>query len=100
LTNAIAARDPAPGVVFHADRGCQYTSGDYARLAADLTVTLSSGRTGQCWEHALAEAFVASLEGEGLDTQPPPPPAPPPAGPPWSTSPGTTALGCTAPSAT
>jgi hypothetical protein len=26
----------------------QYTSGDYARLAADLTVILSSGRTGQC----------------------------------------------------
>jgi putative transposase len=46
LTNAVAARDPAPGVVFHADRGCQYTSGDYATLAADLAVTLSSGRTG------------------------------------------------------
>jgi transposase InsO family protein len=27
LTNAVAARDPAPGVIFHADRGCQYTSG-------------------------------------------------------------------------
>jgi transposase InsO family protein len=25
LTNAVAARDPAPGVIFHADRGCQYT---------------------------------------------------------------------------
>jgi transposase InsO family protein len=30
LTNAVAARDPAPGVIFHSDRGCQYTSGDYA----------------------------------------------------------------------
>jgi transposase InsO family protein len=49
LTNAVAARDPAPGVVFHADRGCQYTSGDYARLAGDLEVRLSMGRTGQCW---------------------------------------------------
>jgi putative transposase len=36
--------------VFHADRGCQYTSGAYATLAEDLTVTLSSGRTGQCWD--------------------------------------------------
>jgi transposase InsO family protein len=34
LTNAVAARDPAPGVILQADRGCQYTSGDYARLAA------------------------------------------------------------------
>jgi len=48
LTNAVATRDPAPGVIFHADRGCQYTSGDYARLAGDLEVTLSTGRTGQC----------------------------------------------------
>jgi putative transposase len=70
LTNAVAARDPAPGVIFHADRGCQYTSGDYATLAGDLEVTLSTGRTGQCWDNALAESFFASLKGECLDHQP------------------------------
>ena len=70
LTNAVAARDPAPGVVFHADRGCQYTSGDYALLASDLEVTLSHGRTGQCWDNALAESFFASLKGECLNVQP------------------------------
>ena len=70
LVNAVAVRDPAPGVVFHSDKGCQYTSGDYAALAADLTVTLSSGRTGQCWDNALAESFFASLKGECLDHQP------------------------------
>jgi transposase InsO family protein len=70
LTNAVAARGPAPGVIFHADRGCQYTSGDYATLAGDLEVTLSSGRTGQCWDNALAESFFASLKGECLDQQP------------------------------
>jgi putative transposase len=70
LTNAVAARDPAPGVVFHADRGCQYTSGAYATLAGDLEVTLSTGRTGQCWDNALAESFFASLKGECLDQQP------------------------------
>jgi transposase InsO family protein len=70
LTNAIAARDPAPGVIFHADRGCQYTSGDYATLAGDLEVTLSTGRTAQCWDNALAESFFASLKGECLDQQP------------------------------
>jgi transposase InsO family protein len=69
LTNAVAARDPAPGVVFHADRGCQYTSGDYALLAGDLEVILSTGRTGQCWDNALAESFFASLKGECLDQQ-------------------------------
>ena len=69
LTNAVAARDPAPGVVFHSDKGCQYTSGDYALLAGDLEVTLSTGRTGQCWDNALAESFFASLKGECLDQQ-------------------------------
>jgi putative transposase len=69
LTNAVAARDPAPGVIFHADRGCQYTSGEYATLAGDLEVTLSTGRTGQCWDNALAESFFASLKGECLDQQ-------------------------------
>jgi putative transposase len=48
----------------------QYTSGDYATLAADLTVTLSTGRTGQCWDNALAESFFASLKGECLDQRP------------------------------
>jgi transposase InsO family protein len=70
LTNAVAARDPAPGVVFHSDKGCQYTSSDYATLAGDLTVILSTGRTGQCWDNALAESFFASLKGECLDQQP------------------------------
>ena len=99
LTNAIAARDPAPGVIFHADRGCQYTSSDYALLASDLEVRLSTSRTGQCWDNALAESFFASLKGECLDHQP------------WptraaarratvSTSPGTTAPASTAPLAT
>jgi putative transposase len=69
LVNAVAACDPAPGVVFHADRGCQDTSGDYPTLAGDLAVILSSGRTGQCWDNALAESFFASLKGECLDQQ-------------------------------
>ena len=72
LTNAVAARDPAPGVIFHSDKGCQYTSGDYTTLADDLEVTLSTGRTGQCWDNALAESFFASLKGECLDQQPRP----------------------------
>jgi transposase InsO family protein len=69
LANALAARDPAPGVIFHADRGCQYTSADYARLAAASDVRLSHGHTGQCWDNALAESFFGSIKGELLDGQ-------------------------------
>jgi transposase InsO family protein len=70
LTNALAARDPQPGVIFHSDRGCQYTSTTYADLANDSQVTLSLGRTGQCWDNALAESFFSSLKAECLNTRP------------------------------
>jgi hypothetical protein len=99
LTNAIAARDPAPGVIFHADRGCQYTSSDYALLAGDLAVRLSTGRTGQCWDNALAESFFASLKASAWTCSSGRPELGP-AAPPWTTSPGTTAPGSTAPWAT
>jgi transposase InsO family protein len=69
LANAIAARNPAPGLIFHADRGCQYTSAEFAGLATDWAVTLSHGRTGQCWDNALSESFFASIKGELLDLQ-------------------------------
>jgi putative transposase len=69
LANALAARDPAPGVIFHADRGCQYTSASYAAQAAASGVRLSHGRTGQCWDNALAESFFGSIKGELLDGQ-------------------------------
>jgi putative transposase len=69
LANAIAARDPGPGVIFHSDRGCQYTSAEFATLAGDCHVALSVGRTGQCWDNALAESFFASIKGELLDLQ-------------------------------
>jgi transposase InsO family protein len=32
-------------------------------------VTLSHGRTGQCWDNALSESFFASIKGELLDLQ-------------------------------
>jgi transposase InsO family protein len=70
LSNAVAARGPSPGMIFHSDRGCQYTSASFAALAADCQVALSVGRTGQCWDNALAESFFASIKGELIDTQP------------------------------
>ena len=69
LANAVAARDPGSGVIFHSDRGCQYTSAAFASLASENGVTLSLGRTGQCWDNALSESFFASLKGELIDLQ-------------------------------
>ena len=47
----------------------QYTSGQYAALAAECQVELSHGRTGQCWDNALAESFFGSIKGELIDLQ-------------------------------
>jgi transposase InsO family protein len=69
LSNAVAARDPRPGVIFHSGRGCQHTSAAYAALAEQNQVTLSVGRTGQCRDNASAESFFSSLKGELADTR-------------------------------
>lgn len=52
------------GVIFHADRGCQYTSTQLAQVADDLNVRLSVGRTGVCWDNAQQESFWSTLKTE------------------------------------
>ncbi|MEV8395871.1 MULTISPECIES: integrase core domain-containing protein [unclassified Streptomyces] len=67
LRSACRERRPTRPVIFHSDRGCQYTSQQFAALATELGVRLSAGRTGQCWDNALAESFFATIEREMLD---------------------------------
>ncbi|GAA2110497.1 hypothetical protein GCM10009802_07690 [Streptomyces synnematoformans] len=64
LTTACRSRRPGRGLIFHADRGCQYTSREFAQVAASFGVRLSTGRTGVCWDNALAESFFATLKRE------------------------------------
>jgi transposase InsO family protein len=70
LSDALVRRRPASGLVFHSDRGCQYTSAQHARLAAAHGVRLSVGRRGQCWDNAVAESFFATIKTELLHRQP------------------------------
>jgi transposase InsO family protein len=67
LTNAVTSRRPTRGVIFHSDRGCQYTSAQHKRLADRHGVRLSVGRRGQCWDNAVAESFFATIKAELLD---------------------------------
>ena len=51
LRQAVALRGALPGkVIFHADRGCQYTSQQIAEVAGELDLLRSMGRTGVCWD--------------------------------------------------
>ena len=69
LTDALNRRRPAPGLVFHSDRGCQYVSAQHARLAERHGIRLSVGRRGQCWDNAVAESFFATIKTELLHRQ-------------------------------
>jgi transposase InsO family protein len=67
LNNAVTQRRPESGVIFHSDRGCQYTSAQFGDLADGLGVRLSVGRKGQCWDNAVAESFFATIKAELID---------------------------------
>jgi putative transposase len=70
LRQAVATRRPTAGVVFHSDRGCQYTSAQFAAAATDLGVRLSVGRRGQCWDNAVSESFFATIKKELIHRRP------------------------------
>ena len=64
LTMAANNIDLPENAIFHSDRGSQYTSTEFAAHIAELGLTASMGRTGVCWDNALAESFFAALKNE------------------------------------
>jgi transposase InsO family protein len=62
----MAARnlDLPEGAIFHSDRGSNYTSGDFAEALKRLVIRQSVGRTGICYDNALAESFNGTLKNE------------------------------------
>jgi transposase InsO family protein len=64
LQMALDHRQPAPGLIFHSDRGCQYTSQEFTALLDRNKIVQSLSRPGQCWDNAVAESFFATLKCE------------------------------------
>ena len=65
LRRAVVLRAALPEkVIFHADRGTQYTSQQLADACTDLPVLQSMGRIGVCWDNAAAESFWSTLKTE------------------------------------
>jgi transposase InsO family protein len=64
LRMAIELRHPAPGFIFHSDRGSQYTSKDFRDLLTEHKGLQSLSRPRQCWDNAVAESFFATLKME------------------------------------
>ena len=59
-------RQPPRGLVFHSDRGSQYTSKRYRRLLKSYRVRSSMGDVGACWDNAVVERFFGSLKHDWI----------------------------------
>ena len=70
LNMAIVHRAPPPGVIFHSDRGSQYTSAEFSQHCEVSGVRRSLGRTGICYDNAVAESFFATYKKELIHTRP------------------------------
>jgi putative transposase len=64
LQMAITHGHVGADAIFHSDRGCQYTSAEFAEFCAAANIRTSVGRTGVCWDNAAAESFFATLKNE------------------------------------
>ncbi len=62
LKKAYHVRQPRRGLVFHSDRGSQYTSQAYQALLTDYGMRASMGDVGACWDNAVVECFFGSLK--------------------------------------
>ncbi len=67
LQMALLGRRPAAGLVFHSDRGSQYTSDAYRAALAQAGISVSMSRTGNCYDNAVTESFFGTLKGECVE---------------------------------
>jgi putative transposase len=61
---AVRNHDIKDGAIFHSDRGSNYTSAEFGRVLRDFGIRQSVGRTGICYDNAMAESFFAALKNE------------------------------------
>jgi putative transposase len=57
------------GVIFHSDRGSEYTAADYAKACRRLGILQSMGRVGCALDNAAAEAFNSTIKVEYIHRQ-------------------------------
>ncbi|WP_375433363.1 IS3 family transposase, partial [uncultured Friedmanniella sp.] len=72
VTDALAMAAPTITLqprttIFHSDRGCPYTSQEFADYTDTLGIRRSLGRTGTCYDNAWAESFNGTLKNERVN---------------------------------
>ena len=64
LRRALVARNPAPGLVHHSDRGSQYCSVDYQALLRKRGILISMSGRGNCYDNSMVETFFKTIMSE------------------------------------
>lgn len=64
MVNALMDRRPEERVVFHSDRGCQYSSKGYQKYLEEHNLESSMSRKGNPYDNACTESFFATLKKE------------------------------------
>jgi len=64
LQHAIRARQPAPGLVHHSDRGGQYASHAYRALLRRADIRQSMSRAANCYDNAFMESCFGTIKTE------------------------------------
>lgn len=66
LLKAVNLRQPKSGLVFHSDRGSQYTGKLYQRMLTTFEIRASMSGVGACWDNAVVERFFGSLKHDWI----------------------------------
>ena len=66
LEQAIAQRQPLPGLVHHSDRGSQYACREYVKLLASQGMIPSMSRPANPYDNASCESFMRTLKREEI----------------------------------
>ncbi len=64
IRNAARNRRLAKNAIFHSDRGSNYMSAEFGETLERHDLRRSSGRTGICFDNAMAESFFGTLKNE------------------------------------
>jgi transposase InsO family protein len=66
LEQAIAWRQPPPGVVHHSDQGIQYASSDYRKVLESRQMVASMSRPANPYDNAVCESFMKTVKQEEI----------------------------------
>lgn len=66
MSNALVNRKPSKSLLFHSDRGCQYSSKRYLNYLEEHNIESSMSRKGNPYDNACTESFFATLKKEWI----------------------------------